>query len=132
VNGRYRCSAGANYPERTHCKLWGKTSLREGNVADSIRENLHCLARELDFLVMKWNVSLDDTSEAAKSVVSTWMGARYMLQNGGNVVNLVFDGGLFQVEFQWSSLGLCCHDKDIEIAFDIVYCSSVTAKALNF
>jgi hypothetical protein len=40
-------------------------------------------------------------------MVSTWMGARYTLQNGGNVVTLVFGGVLFQAEFLWN-FGFVC------------------------
>jgi hypothetical protein len=36
-------------------------------------------------------------------MVSNWMGARCALQYGGSVVNLVFGGGMFQVEPLWSS-----------------------------
>jgi hypothetical protein len=51
-------------------------------------------------------------TEAAASVVSTWMGARYTLQNGGSVTTLVLGGGLFQVESLWSS-GTYCPQGDV-------------------
>jgi hypothetical protein len=49
MNGGCRCWTGAKHPERTHVKLRGEASLEEGSVADSIRGNLYCLARELPF-----------------------------------------------------------------------------------
>ena len=61
-------------------------------MADSIRGNIYCLARELHvaFLVIRYSVSPDHASQAVVSMVSTWIGARYTLQNGGCVVTLTF------------------------------------------
>jgi hypothetical protein len=50
MNGECRCWAGAKYLERTHVKLRDVISWEGGSVADSIKGNLYCLAREVAFL----------------------------------------------------------------------------------